>query len=176
MWKHPHARGEDSENSLLLTRTMETPPRTWGRLHILSFRRHKNRNTPTHVGKTKDGGGRSALSQKHPHARGEDGYDEAQKQARAETPPRTWGRLGELAPADPHNGNTPTHVGKTPHPQLQKTQEQKHPHARGEDQRRWRPVCAIAETPPRTWGRRIRRGAEAGPCRNTPTHVGKTRS
>ena len=55
--KHPHARGEDmveiEEGQWLL----ETPPRTWGRRKNFAVRNGRQRNTPTHVGKTPWGRG-----------------------------------------------------------------------------------------------------------------------
>ena len=50
----------------------------------------------------------------------------------------------------------------------------KHPHARGEDFGDGGSAQQVAETPPRTWGRRAFPTTFAGTGRNTPTHVGKT--
>ena len=70
--KHPHARGEDKKLCVLLSRRLETPPRTWGRpVRNKSFFNDKG-NTPTHVGKTMWLNFRKASTEKHPHARGED--------------------------------------------------------------------------------------------------------
>ena len=51
--KHPHARGEDKEALLYCRSPEETPPRTWGRLHSGKVDTADDRNTPTHVGKTR---------------------------------------------------------------------------------------------------------------------------
>ena len=51
---------------------------------------------------------------------------------------------------------------------------EKHPHARGEDDWTILERPTDGETPPRTWGRRLKNGAELWKRRNTPTHVGKT--
>ena len=92
--KHPHARGEDKAFSKRLRASRETPPRTWGRPCIATWRRH--------------------IARKHPHARGEDRARSPLLCGHAiETPPRTWGRLGEKATFSEEDRNTPTHVGKT---------------------------------------------------------------
>ena len=70
--KHPHARGEDRPRAILLVRSRETPPRTWGRLSVLALEVCRLGNTPTHVGKTSLTCTYPTSAQKHPHARGED--------------------------------------------------------------------------------------------------------
>ena len=71
------------------------------------------RNTPTHVGKTRDVADWVKGMKKHPHARGEDAIATDNQKPPLETPPRTWGRhiIAKLEKKD--DGNTPTHVGKT---------------------------------------------------------------
>ena len=71
-------------------------------------------------------------------------------------------------------GNTPTHVGKTVWASVDNHAIQKHPHARGEDDRAVTPARKPGETPPRTWGRQANEFSAAAMARNTPTHVGKT--
>ena len=92
---------------------------------------------------------------KHPHARGEDFTRFIERHDGEETPPRTWGRLGEALRGVWLERNTPTHVGKTNSGGML--------------------LDAIRETPPRTWGRHflpLKRRTRSG---NTPTHVGKTK-
>ncbi len=91
-----------------------------------------------------------------------------------ETPPRAWGRPGNLAANLDIEGNTPTGVGKTCMYNHSCNLGWKHPHGRGEDPVRRACPRACGETPPRAWGRQM--GPEVpgvGP-RNTPTGVGKT--
>ena len=92
-----------------------------------------------------------------------------------ETPPRTWGRQSEKNSRGKEKRNTPTHVGKTSLPADDFRRPEKHPHARGEDMISGLHSLTRMETPPRTWGRPIRRGGARVCLRNTPTHVGKTR-
>ena len=155
LWKHPHARGEDLRLSCLSSSVRETPPRTWGRRLMRVFAGGDERNTPTHVGKTTDDGGRSALSWKHPHARGEDQRGHENPYIELETPPRTWGRRNWGPEPSREERNTPTHVGKTNVTSGGAYIAGKHPHARGEDAR-----STIKKYPVQG---------------NTPTHVGKTR-
>ena len=51
-WKHPHVRGEDSDPTVQVPFSKETPPRAWGRLMCVLIVTHLCRNTPTCVGKT----------------------------------------------------------------------------------------------------------------------------
>ena len=91
-----------------------------------------------------------------------------------ETPPRTWGRLRARRDDLIQQGNTPTHVGKTPPSRRRTCATRKHPHARGEDPARGIERVLNRETPPRTWGRLAPSDGAWGTYRNTPTHVGKT--
>ena len=91
--KHPHARGEDCQPASSSAYSAETPPRTWGRPARRAAENFGRRNTPTHVGKTRGAGRKTAYRWKHPHARGEDGTTSHLRSLSQETPPRTWGRL-----------------------------------------------------------------------------------
>ena len=91
--KHPHARGEDVSDGTTRGQYRETPPRTWGRHTHQMALRMKERNTPTHVGKTSAGRPAAYRRWKHPHARGEDSLYTSSGEGSLETPPRTWGRL-----------------------------------------------------------------------------------
>ena len=172
--KHPHARGEDPPDLHKAWRQRETPPRTWGRHPLLILLGGNDRNTPTHVGKTWLRSGPATLGRKHPHARGEDPLPDDSTPSRPETPPRTWGRPGGSGLILPDDGNTPTHVGKTPPVWPCTLPTQKHPHARGEDPLSLAMRDGGLETPPRTWGRLSSSLLLCSSFRNTPTHVGKT--
>ena len=50
--KHPHGRGEDPGRSSMVTGSLETPPRTWGRRRARLAVLASAGNTPTDVGKT----------------------------------------------------------------------------------------------------------------------------
>ena len=51
--KHPHARGEDAQSTAKVCVSLETPPRSWGRLRDGIGTRPVHGNTPTLVGKTR---------------------------------------------------------------------------------------------------------------------------
>ena len=176
--KHPHARGEDSSAAASAwarsPMRVETPPRTWGRRSRLMAYVGLTRNTPTHVGKTRDVSAGFMFDKKHPHARGEDTSPTVCWTTTSETPPRTWGRPHLRSWSQLAIRNTPTHVGKTAGRRSQKPACQKHPHARGEDPVITRMKSDAGETPPRTWGRHVQASGGRSVLRNTPTHVGKT--
>ena len=136
--KHPHARGEDLPDLIMRSKPQETPPRTWGRRKGVKYHDLFFRNTPTHVGKTDLGMADSTAIWKHPHARGEDPKTAHPLGRDEETPPRTWGRLFGLCFFYIRFRNTPTHVGKTCCGPETRHGQGKHPHARGEDDRRLR--------------------------------------
>jgi len=192
--RHPHGRGEDTSVEEYETAKQETPPRAWGRLpnapnHLTTFR-----NTPTGVGKTHTHIHHHTVIRKHPHGRGEDYAYLHPKTQDKETPPRAWGRLGLGSPGGLNDGNTPTGVGKTSETGNDNTSSRKHPHGRGEDRSECYMRMRKVETPPRAWGRPMRRRSSAGRAetpprawgrpeiqnrdelrrRNTPTGVGKT--
>ena len=91
--KHPHVRGEDVTATIAMICNGETPPRAWGNRPRRNAGLFLCRNTPTHVGKTQPHGGNAALSEKHPHARGED--PESFLPVRM-TPLATWAIFGPL--------------------------------------------------------------------------------
>ena len=174
IWKHPHARGEDSADLVLTANKEETPPRAWGRLGYRLTNRDGNRNTPTRVGKTSSSIRLSTASKKHPHARGEDTACVMPTPCVVETPPRAWGRLAALLFFFGAIRNTPTRVGKTTRAGCAPGFRRKHPHARGEDAVTMPCATPDTETPPRAWGRLSRCQLSRHQSRNTPTRVGKT--
>ncbi len=113
---------------------------------------------------------------KHPHGRGEDAYGKFATNPRKETPPRAWGRLRSRSQRGGFFRNTPTGVGKTPACYPGCTGGGKHPHGRGEDQKKDYEAGRKLETPPRAWGRPVLDTAFPDKPRNTPTGVGKTAS
>ena len=111
----------------------ETPPRAWGRQKLWLPNETTKRNTPTCVGKTVFLALLNESFQKHPHVRGEDGMKAIGQPCEAETPPRAWGRLKHKRFIMNAARNTPTCVGKTHAKVVVHTEDEKHPHVRGED-------------------------------------------
>ena len=155
-------------------KSMETPPRAWGRRGRSSFKRCAMRNTPTCVGKTSGASITASKAKKHPHVRGEDKCRILPKHLAAETPPRAWGR--QLLPVFLLGlfRNTPTCVGKTVHAISGSISLWKHPHVRGEDYSQLKEQIKSRETPPRAWGRPVWCDVPLDVDGNTPTCVGKT--
>ena len=174
--KHPHARGEVSSGNHRLDDGGETPPRTWGSLKAGQSVRLLDRNTPTHMGKSCQLRYAHTGIWKHPHARGEVEICLPRELYALETPPRTWGSLHSEDAIGMRQGNTPTHVGKSSPWQGWPALKKKHPHARGEVYTARSLPRSSKETPPRTWGSRWRKHDSAKYARNTPTHVGKSKS
>ena len=151
--KHPHAGGEDQRFPVLVPSKPETPPRGWGRLIQPRPNAHKRRNTPTRVGKTRNGDADRRTGGKHPHAGGEDVCTSFVIVKLKETPPRGWGRPQGFSSCFRWWRNTPTRVGKTPLKVLCAVPPLKHPHAGGEDSDSNPRLPREWETPPRGWGR-----------------------
>ncbi len=172
--KHPHGRGEDELTSLDGEQTVETPPRAWGRPRGRAVMAGQPGNTPTGVGKTPRRPVRLCLPAKHPHGRGEDCLPTVAARKYEETPPRAWGRLFLHAADVVVVRNTPTGVGKTAAPRRALRPPEKHPHGRGEDDKRSARPQTGKETPPRAWGRLLHGQRLWPPSGNTPTGVGKT--
>ena len=131
-------------------------------------------NTPTCVGKTKNFLLAVRVAQKHPHVRGEDQNTTNMAMCQGETPPRAWGRRPARGQAQTLGGNTPTCVGKTARRWGMNRPQRKHPHVRGEDPNAAGGRHEPQETPPRAWGRPLRKIRSICLYRNTPTCVGKT--
>ena len=186
-------RGEDDAQYEVVPEERETPPRAWGRQQFIGGLLCSGGNTPTCVGKTAKRRVERVPCRKHPHVRGEDPVDDVVTVTCKETPPRAWGRLcrpRKPIPTDETpprawgrliqghrdawpDRNTPTCVGKTrPHP-IRGSDMRKHPHVRGEDRKSHLPACSM-ETPPRAWGRLLKKLLSSSRPRNTPTCVGKT--
>ena len=173
-WKHLHARGENTYVYAPFCMSEETPPRTWRK--PLPFLRPSAclRNTSTHVEKTFRSRCRNDRERKHLHARGENLVLVEILLIVEETPPRTWRKPAPCVSTDRRRGNTSTHVEKTHFHAVGVSSCEKHLHARGENQLRWRRERLIEETPPRTWRKLRKLRTNRGLSRNTSTHVEKT--
>src|SRR5450755_3296043 len=90
---HPHARGDDPQEELLLRRVIGPPPRAWGRRKVERVARANERSTPTRVGTTARRGIATGRCSVHPHARGDDDLTWLFTGSLSGPPPRAWGRL-----------------------------------------------------------------------------------
>ena len=155
--------------------SVETSPPAWGKLKKKRRLRAMCRNIPTCVGKTHDEAHLSRKSGKHPHLRGENNGSAILHVNLLETSPPAWGKLTMRRPPGSISRNIPTCVGKTRRQACALPTFEKHPHLRGENQRRSFNRAAFLETSPPAWGKLARLQREDAKSRNIPTCVGKTR-
>src|SRR6266542_2149930 len=152
---HPHACGDDANNSPLACSSFGSPPRVWGRRLENRAASARRRFTPTRVGTTaflRGGGPRRPV---HPHACGDDRVELVYRAIRVGSPPRVWGRLIQQLSRLTRYRFTPTRVGTT-----------------GCSTRR---EPSVNGSPPRVWGRPLADLRSALPSRFTPTRVGTTK-
>ena len=134
----------------------------------------RERLTPTCVGRTRYAVGRSPRSPAHPHVRGEDSRRILLTSSLSGSPPRAWGGRGGVVLGPPPARLTPTCVGRTSGPASCRTRGPAHPHVRGEDGLVIGGRRVFVGSPPRAWGGRRPVRWCSGPCRLTPTCVGRT--
>ncbi len=172
---HPHARGDGRDPAGFILPGLGSLPRPWGRLKLPLPDQVKARFTPTPVGTAPTSGRGAAACPVHPHARG-DGWAAFWRTAGTSgSPPRPWGRLGYLIAHEGSFRFTPTPVGTASRGSTQNEGLSVHPHARGDGASGMNGVVAIFGSPPRPWGRPVRRRQCLRRARFTPTPVGTAR-
>ena len=134
---HPHVRGENFPYYPPSFLPFGTPPRAWGKRHKFVPQARRHRYTPTCVGKT------SARPRTGTGSTG--------------TPPRAWGKRQIRPDFGGQIRYTPTCVGKTCFLTYLPDMPAVHPHVRGENSRWSSRRTAAAGTPPRAWGKHVRR-------------------
>jgi len=92
------------------------------------------------------------------------------------SPPRAWGRRGQLVAEIVEERFTPTCVGTTQVPGFRAGGWTVHPHVRGDDELFRLSWPDIVGSPPRAWGRRDSGKRSRVIARFTPTCVGTTHS
>ena len=171
---HPHVCGENHNAVSRFCTSDGSPPRVWGKRRHPRHPRRLHRFTPTCVGKTRLGGGRSCTLRVHPHVCGENGSVIWTEDNVPGSPPRVWGKQGTGESLYQYHRFTPTCVGKTLPIRGHLCRVEVHPHVCGENDpcllRRF-PSCG---SPPRVWGKLWERTQANWLCRFTPTCVGKT--
>ncbi len=193
---HPHARGENASSDTQFVfqngppprawgkrlvrpgnaQDVRSTPRAWGKLDMRPPQRVIGRSTPTRVGKTMCLRILILHIAVHPHARGENGPGSCRPRRGFGPPPRAWGKLSASHSQPDQRRSTPTRVGKTLLGTRQVAACLLHPHARGENIRRFTSYCTISGPPPRAWGKRSTGKARSRYRRSTPTRVGKTKN
>src|SRR5690606_37751062 len=130
-----------------------SPPRAWGRHQSERVLLVRFRFTPTRVGTTPSADTVRRRPSVHPHARGDDLKSSHAKPSRVGSPPRAWGRQGQIAGISVDGWFTPTRVGTTFRASLDPARSSVHPHARGDDP--YPDLVGVSRhgSPPRAWGR-----------------------
>ena len=104
----------------------------WGKVSKPIAYTSKDRITPTHVGKRLQCLFHLLKLRDHPHPCGEKQPNAAKMRVMQGSPPPMWGKVSAAQPHTWQKGITPTHVGKSKLPCLDRAQGKDHPHPCGE--------------------------------------------
>ena len=172
---HPHARGDGGDLDVGTPDHAGSPPRAWGRRQLAPPSPSPSRFTPTRVGTAHLLRRSSLACAVHPHARGDGDPFAGYVGSSSGSPPRAWGRRTDERERLARLRFTPTRVGTavawTPWARVFSV----HPHARGDGRTGLAARQDVHGSPPRAWGRRLRRPRGAWEARFTPTRVGTAR-
>ena len=171
---HPHTRGEICLKFRAMDCAPGSPPHAWGdrwgRRHALEFVRF----TPTRVGRSFGSRSTSSPHTVHPHTRGEIKSSVLVPGPVGGSPPHAWGDRHGLQVAAQRLRFTPTRVGRSEAERRGVCHMSVHSHTRGEI------ACSVVDydsdpgSPPHAWGDLLVADGRGGPCRFTPTRVGRS--
>src|SRR5437867_2186704 len=167
-------RGEDGAGRRYRFRHSGTPPHAWGGRTRRRRACHRDRNTPTCVGRTLTRVLHGGSREEHPHMRGEDPPAYVEPGRPSGTPPHAWGGRHHKSGTLDALRNTPTCVGRTAHGLPCPSRATEHPHMRGEDTSSGSTPPTLSGTPPHAWGGPTHRLSRHCRVWNTPTCVGRT--
>ncbi len=173
---HPHARGDNVCLIGLRSGSFGPSPRAWGQPGIRDVRRVLGRSIPTRVGTTRCRPGGAAGIAVHPHARGDNDYDDEKTDGMFGPSPRAWGQPHPVFPWFLDVRSIPTRVGTTSRMCHTGALVSVHPHARGDNQPPHAVGVGLGGPSPRAWGQRQGHGHRHDAPRSIPTRVGTTRS
>jgi len=169
---HPHVRGDGSCSRSLGLLRRGSPPRAWGRHHLATARGAARRFTPTCVGTAAVLHRLWFRAPVHPHVRGDGPGPAPVGRYRGGSPPRAWGRRQPTSRAANTRRFTPTCVGTARCRWGRADGRTVHPHVRGDGVPAITASSDTTGSPPRAWGRRLRRPPAVVRLRFTPTCVG----
>src|SRR5439155_685552 len=129
---HPHVRGDGDVNDSNITILNGSPPRAWGRPRERLATKPSTRFTPTCVGTARRWLCHPTPSPVHPHVRGDGFRGGFRAPAELGSPPRAWGRPGEVGLDGNIHRFTPTCVGTARLDSLHIVVYTVHPHVRGD--------------------------------------------
>ncbi len=151
-------------------------PREWGEPAAAGRDGAGRRTIPTRVGRTGRAGAINVVPADHPHASGENPYDDVTDGSVFGPSPREWGEQAQRARRQKDERTIPTRVGRTGTPSPNRLEVADHPHASGENDSHTDNRLRDVGPSPREWGE------HHGPCmgrqsdRTIPTRVGRTLS
>ena len=150
----PTRVGKTSLSQDSLSQASGSPPRVWGKRERSLPDPRDSRFTPTRVGKTLTAEAASLSLTVHPHACGENLFDDFRLWAHGGSPPRVWGkrRTGRLRCGT--RGSPPRVWGKPPAERRRRGRLRVHPHACGENLPPLTSRTTPTGSPPRVWGKR----------------------
>jgi hypothetical protein len=110
---HPHASGENFQQSKRVNRSIGPSPREWGELQKRTRNLRVLRTIPTRVGRTMIARVNRQSSADHPHASGENESVAGVFVHFLGPSPREWGELSQTDVAIAGSRTIPTRVGRT---------------------------------------------------------------
>jgi len=169
---HPHARGDNVDVPDDTGGAGGSPPRPWGQSYSPGSADRRCRFTPTPVGTMGRGLCRPAARSVHPHARGDNRFDQRLPVLVLGSPPRPWGQCNLLFETHCCVRFTPTPVGTIAVAHRAAACHSVHPHARGDNSFGGPSISGRFGSPPRPWGQYALDEAQPLVHRFTPTPVG----
>ena len=169
---HPHVRGDDVPEIVIVVAVAGPPPRAWGRYRGDRALDVRLGSTPTCVGTIRRRLHTGSSPWVHPHVRGDDHGQLRRPEEQLGPPPRAWGRCLLSTRNVPVDGSTPTCVGTMSSRVTISVVTGVHPHVRGDDLPPIATVRFRQGPPPRAWGRLRRRPRRPARRGSTPTCVG----
>ena len=149
---HPHGRGDNRSAFVAPEGYVGSPPRAWGQLMQYVIATVYVRFTPTGVGTIVMSVCCSGWSTVHPHGRGDNYPAQLGIRRHRGSPPRAWGQFVVQIALQRLHRFTPTGVGTIPASLRRGCASPVHPHGRGDNFFRDRPLPTIDGSPPRAWG------------------------
>ena len=169
---HPHGRGDNRKDRLLLAAPRGSPPRAWGQWGLTFDPDPDDRFTPTGVGTIDLRCTTDHNASVHPHGRGDNRIIQWDEGIVIGSPPRAWGQFINERVDVLDTRFTPTGVGTMMLYPQRAVIVAVHPHGRGDNEYEDDPEKRRFGSPPRAWGQCAARGRSAAKTRFTPTGVG----
>ena len=169
---YPHACGEQIHYATSTVNILGLSPRMWGTVQAASSCSQRLRFIPTHVGNSYSGCRDGVCMAVHPHACGEQCDNRPSPQIVTGSSPRMWGTAKPMTRREYNNRFIPTHVGNRYGEIRLSAHAPVHPHACGEQFKRFIFAYSVCGSSPRMWGTDSHAKCHRCSMRFIPTHVG----